>query len=127
VVSERAIADGRTAADVAHALACPKSSGAIYPFGTFATRLVRKIGYAHTMDSLLTARMINANEVTRLNLASHVLLLGRSPRSGAWRRRARLGGVPRRRGDFSGKTAVELRPANRIRRHIGTATNAGKY
>jgi enoyl-CoA hydratase/carnithine racemase len=45
----------------------------IYPFGGSTTKLVQQIGYVHAMDLLLTARLIDAAEATRLGLINRVV------------------------------------------------------
>ena len=65
-------ADIRYAAE--HAKFClPEVKWGVYPFGGAATKLVRQIGYVHTMDLILTARMISAAEAAAINLVNEVL------------------------------------------------------
>ena len=45
----------------------------IYPFGGSTTKLIRQIGYVHAMDLLMTARLIDAAEATRLGLVNRVV------------------------------------------------------
>jgi enoyl-CoA hydratase len=65
-------ADIRYAAEHAK-FGLPEVKWGVYPFGGAATKLVRQIGYVHTMDLILTARMISAAEAAKINLVNEVL------------------------------------------------------
>ena len=65
-------ADIRYAAEQAK-FGLPEVKWGVYPFGGAATKLVRQIGYVHTMDLILTARMISAAEAAKINLVNDVL------------------------------------------------------
>lgn len=65
-------ADIRYAAEHAR-FGLPEVKWGVYPFGGAATKLVRQIGYVHTMDLILTARMISAAEAAKINLINEVL------------------------------------------------------
>ena len=54
----------------------PEVKWGVYPFGGAATKLVRQIGYVHTMDLILTARLISAVEAKEINLINKVLPAG---------------------------------------------------
>ncbi|HEX9555576.1 MAG TPA: enoyl-CoA hydratase-related protein [Reyranella sp.] len=45
----------------------------IYPFGGSTIKLIQQIGYVHAMDLLLTARLIDAEQATRLGLVNRVV------------------------------------------------------
>ena len=45
----------------------------IYPFGGSTIKLIQQIGYVHAMDLLLTARLIDAEQASRLGLANRVV------------------------------------------------------
>src|ERR1700757_3404197 len=45
----------------------------IYPFGGSTIKLIQQIGYVHAMDLLLTARLIDAGEASRLGLVNRLL------------------------------------------------------
>ena len=48
----------------------------IYPFGGSTIKLVQQIGYVHAMDLLLTARLIDAEQATRLGLVNRLVPSG---------------------------------------------------
>ncbi len=54
----------------------PEVKWGVYPFGGAATKLVRQIGYVHTMDLILTGRLIAAAEAKEINLVNKVLPAG---------------------------------------------------
>jgi enoyl-CoA hydratase/carnithine racemase len=64
--------DIRYAADTAR-FGLPEVKWSVYPFGGAATKLVRQIGYVHTMDLILTGRLIDAKEAAKLDLVNAVL------------------------------------------------------
>ena len=45
----------------------------IYPFGGSTIKLIQQIGYVHAMDLLLTARLIDAEQASRLGLVNRVV------------------------------------------------------
>ena len=45
----------------------------IYPFGGSTIKLVQQIGYVHAMDLLLTARLIDAEQASRLGLVNRLV------------------------------------------------------
>jgi enoyl-CoA hydratase/carnithine racemase len=45
----------------------------IYPFGGSTIKLVQQIGYVHAMDLLLTARLIDAEQASRLGLINRLV------------------------------------------------------
>ncbi len=45
----------------------------IYPFGGSTIKLIHQIGYVHAMDLLLTARLIDAAQATRLGLVNRLV------------------------------------------------------
>ena len=45
----------------------------IYPFGGSTVKLIQQIGYVHAMDLLLTARLIDAEQASRLGLINRVV------------------------------------------------------
>ena len=51
----------------------PEVKWSIYPFGGATIKLVQQIGYVHAMDLLLTARLIDAAEASRLALINRVV------------------------------------------------------
>jgi len=51
----------------------PEVKWSVYPFGGAATKLVRQIGYVHTMDLILTGRLIGAEEAASINLINKVV------------------------------------------------------
>jgi enoyl-CoA hydratase/carnithine racemase len=51
----------------------PEVRYSIYPFGGATVKLVRQIGYVHTMDLILTGRLIEAEEAARLNLINRIV------------------------------------------------------
>ena len=51
----------------------PEVKWSIYPFGGATIKLVRQIGRVHAMDLLLTGRLIDAAEATRLGLVNRVV------------------------------------------------------
>ena len=54
----------------------PEAKWSIYPFGGSTTKLMQQIGYVHTMDLLLTGRLIDAEAAARLGLVNHVMPRG---------------------------------------------------
>ena len=65
-------ADIRAAAPHAR-FGLPEVKWSIYPFGGATIKLVQQVGYVHAMDLLLTARLIDATEATRLGLINRVV------------------------------------------------------
>src|SRR5262249_3225920 len=51
----------------------PEVRWSIYPFGGATMKLIQQIGYVHTMDLLLTGRLIDAAEAARLGLVNRVM------------------------------------------------------
>ena len=51
----------------------PEVRWSIYPFGGATVKLVQQIGYVHAMELLLTAKLIDATEATRIGLVNRVL------------------------------------------------------
>src|SRR5206468_981442 len=51
----------------------PEVRWSIYPFGGATVKLVEQIGYVHAMELLLTARLIDAAEATRIGLVNRVV------------------------------------------------------
>jgi len=64
--------DVRAAAPHAR-LGLPEVRWSIYPFGGATVKLVQQIGYAHAMELLLTARLIDAAEAARIGLVNRVV------------------------------------------------------
>ncbi len=51
----------------------PEVRWGVYPFGGAALRLRQQIGHVHAMELLLTGRLINAEEASRIGLVNRVL------------------------------------------------------
>src|SRR5919199_704474 len=51
----------------------PEVKWSVYPFGGATTKLIQQIGYVHAMELLLTARLIDASEATRIGLINRVV------------------------------------------------------
>lgn len=51
----------------------PEVRYAIYPFGGAAVKLVSQIGHVHTMDLILTGRLIDATDAARIGLINEVV------------------------------------------------------
>ena len=51
----------------------PEVRWSIYPFGGATVKLVQQIGYVHAMELLLTAKLIDAAEATRIGLVNRVV------------------------------------------------------
>ena len=51
----------------------PEVRWSIYPFGGATVKLAQQIGYAHAMELLLTARLIDAAEAARIGLVNRVV------------------------------------------------------
>jgi enoyl-CoA hydratase/carnithine racemase len=51
----------------------PEVRWSIYPFGGATVKLVQQIGYAHAMELLLTAELIDAGEAARIGLVNRVI------------------------------------------------------
>jgi enoyl-CoA hydratase/carnithine racemase len=51
----------------------PEVRWAVYPFGGATVKLIQQIGYVHAMELLLTGRLIDAAEATRLGLVNRVV------------------------------------------------------
>ena len=51
----------------------PEVRWSIYPFGGAAVKLIQQIGYAHAMELLLTAKLIDAAEAARIGLVNRVV------------------------------------------------------
>lgn len=50
----------------------PEVRWSVYPFGGATVKLVQQIGYAHAMELLLTAKLIDAGEAARIGLVNRV-------------------------------------------------------
>ena len=51
----------------------PEVRWSIYPFGGAAVKLIPQIGYVHAMELLLTGKLIDAGEATRIGLVNRVV------------------------------------------------------
>src|SRR5438093_2897829 len=51
----------------------PEVQWSVYPFGGATVKLVQQIGYAHAMELLLTAGLIEAGEAARIGLVNRVV------------------------------------------------------
>jgi len=51
----------------------PEVKWSIYPFGGSTIKLIQQVGYVHAMDLLLTARLIDAEQVMRLGLVNRLV------------------------------------------------------
>ena len=51
----------------------PEVKWSIYPFGGAAVKLIPQIGYAHAMELLLTAKLVDADEAARIGLVNRIV------------------------------------------------------
>src|SRR2546430_10628727 len=62
----------------------PEVRWSIYPFGGATVKLVQQVGYVHAMELLLTARLIDAAEATRIGLVNRVVPADEIGRAHVW-------------------------------------------